>query len=71
MKLQTVINVEYTQLPNLVIIAEGKRYNYSDGKYNCWVRIPRRSMLEYLSFKDSSRITYAAACKVKLASQAG
>ncbi len=66
MKLQTVINVAYTQLANSVVITEGGRYTYLDGKYNCWVRVPPHTMLEYLSFKDSSRITYAAACKVKL-----
>ncbi len=65
MKLQTVINVAYTQLANSVVITEGKRYNYLDGKYSCWMQVPPHVMLEYLSAKDSSRITYAAACKVK------
>ncbi len=66
MKLQTVINVAYTQLATLVIIAEGKRYNYWYDEYNCWMQLPPHVMLECLSAKDSSRITYAAACKVKL-----
>ncbi len=66
MKLQAVINVEYTQLASLVVIVGRKRYSYSNGRSDCWMRSSPRAMLKYLSAKGSSPITYAVACKVKL-----